>query len=62
MKICACDELNIPFDMKTLITRITDARQRKYERENAKNTGIQNKPQDSRAEKIAVFNSRKIRR
>jgi ActR/RegA family two-component response regulator len=49
MKLGAFDELHIPFDMKKLIERITAARQRKQEREKAKKTIIQDKPQDSDA-------------
>jgi DNA-binding NtrC family response regulator len=46
MKLGAFDELHIPFDMKKLIERITAARQRKQEREKAKKTNLQDKPQD----------------
>jgi DNA-binding NtrC family response regulator len=49
MKLGAFDELHIPFDMKKLIERITAARQRKHEREKAKKTNIQDKPQASDA-------------
>jgi len=49
MKLGAFDDLHIPFDMKNLIERIKAARQRKSERENAKKTGIQDKPQESTA-------------
>jgi DNA-binding NtrC family response regulator len=38
MKLGAFDDLHIPFDMKTLIERITAARQRKHKMENAKKT------------------------
>jgi DNA-binding NtrC family response regulator len=47
MKLGAFDDLHIPFDMKKLIERITAARQKKSESENAKKTNIQNKPQNS---------------
>jgi DNA-binding NtrC family response regulator len=47
MKLGAFDDLHIPFDMQKLIERITAARQKKSERENAKKTNIQDKPQDS---------------
>jgi len=36
MKLGAFDELHIPFDMKTLIERITAARQQKHNREHIK--------------------------
>ena len=49
MKLGAFDDLHIPFDMKKLIERITAARQKKSESENAKKTNIQDKPQDSDA-------------
>ena len=49
MKLGAFDELHIPFDMKKLMERITTARQRKQEKEKAKKTSIQDKPQDSDA-------------
>ena len=49
MKLGAFDDLHIPFDMKKLIERITAARQKKSESENAKKTNIQDKPQDSNA-------------
>ena len=49
MKLGAFDDLHIPFDMKNLIERIKAARQRKAERENAKKTNIQDKPQEPTA-------------
>ena len=49
MKLGAFDELHIPFDMNKLMERITAARQRKAEREKAKKTNIQDKPQGSDA-------------
>jgi DNA-binding NtrC family response regulator len=49
MKLGAFDDLHIPFDMKNLIERIIAARQRKAEREKAKKTTLQDKPQDSDA-------------
>jgi DNA-binding NtrC family response regulator len=49
MKLGAFDELHIPFDMKKLIERITEARQRKHNRVNAKKTDIQDKSQNSDA-------------
>ena len=49
MKLGAFDDLHIPFDMNQLIERITAARQKKSERENAKKTTIQDKPQGSDA-------------
>lgn len=45
MKKGAFDELHLPIDMKKLTKRITAARQRRYERENAKKTGSQGNPQ-----------------
>lgn len=49
MKLGAFDELHIPFDMRKLTERISAARLRKFKRENAKKTDIQDNPQGSDA-------------
>ncbi|MFH0999169.1 MAG: response regulator [Pseudomonadota bacterium] len=54
MKLGAFDDLHIPFDMNKLIERITAARQRKSEREKAKKTTLQEKPQKSDARQYPV--------